>query len=242
VERTTGTYLTNRHTRHTIAKLSLLSQPPVRVRPAEGSAGVLVINGLDEGASRWVEIEPLLFQREGSEERIAFRQDAQGHVTHLFARGHTPGAFDRAAWYQNPAFHQILLGICLVTFLTVIVGWPLAALIRRLRGSPAQVAPAVRQARRLAFGVSMLNLMFLVLVMTLTSTLSLQFGVPTGLKLLFVVPLLTSAMTILLPIVGARASAVSRSALARGHYVLVTLAALAFVWFLNYWNLLGFRF
>jgi hypothetical protein len=29
---------------------------------------------------------------------------------------------------------------------------------------------------------------------------------------------------------------------ARVHYTLVTLAALAFVWFLNYWNLLGWRF
>jgi hypothetical protein len=29
---------------------------------------------------------------------------------------------------------------------------------------------------------------------------------------------------------------------ARIHYSLVALAALAFVWFLNYWNLLGFRY
>jgi hypothetical protein len=26
------------------------------------------------------------------------------------------------------------------------------------------------------------------------------------------------------------------------HYTLVTAAAIAFVWFLNYWNLLGWRF
>jgi hypothetical protein len=28
----------------------------------------------------------------------------------------------------------------------------------------------------------------------------------------------------------------------RAHYTLVTVAALAFVWFLNFWNLLGWRF
>jgi hypothetical protein len=213
----------------------------VRVQPVEGSAGTLLISGLDEEPSRWMEITPLLFQREGSEERIAFREDGNERVTHLFARGHTPGAFDRAAWYQDPALHQILLGVCPLTFLTVIAGWPLAALIRRLR-RPAQFAPAVRQARWVALGVSALNPLFLVLVVTLTSTLSLEFGVPSSVKLLFVVPLLTSAITILLPILGARAWAASRSALARGHYALVTLAAFAFVWFLNCWNLLGFRF
>ena len=30
-------------------------------------------------------------------------------------------------------------------------------------------------------------------------------------------------------------------ALARAHYAMVTLGALAFIWFLNYWNLLGWR-
>jgi hypothetical protein len=29
---------------------------------------------------------------------------------------------------------------------------------------------------------------------------------------------------------------------ARVHYTMVTVAAVAFVWFLNYWNLLGWRF
>jgi sulfite exporter TauE/SafE len=28
----------------------------------------------------------------------------------------------------------------------------------------------------------------------------------------------------------------------RAYYTLVTVAAVAFVWFLNYWNLLGWRF
>ena len=31
------------------------------------------------------------------------------------------------------------------------------------------------------------------------------------------------------------------SALRRVHYTVVSLAALAFLWFLNYWNLLGWR-
>jgi len=29
---------------------------------------------------------------------------------------------------------------------------------------------------------------------------------------------------------------------ARAYYTLVTIAAVAFVWFLNYWNLLGWRY
>ena len=241
VERVSGTYLTNRHARHTIGKLSLLSAPPVRVQVAEEGAGELTVTGLDEEPSRWVGIEPLLFQREGSEERIAFRENENGYITHLLVRGHTPGAFDKAAWYQNPIFHQVLLGVCLLIFLTVVIGWPLAALIRRLRDSSIQFAPAVQQARWLAFGVSGLNLLFLVLMVVLTNAYPLQFGVPVGVKVLFVLPLLTTAMTVGLPILRARAWAESWSTLGRVQYALVTLAGFVFTWFLNYWNLLGFQ-
>ena len=242
--RVRGTYLTNRRARHTIGKLSLLSAPPVRVRPAEDSAGVLTVIGLHGGSepSRWVEIEPLVFQREGAEERIAFGEDESGRVSHLFARGHTPGAFDKAAWYQNPAFHQALLAGCMLIFLTVVVGWPLAAVIRRVGGRTAQFAPAVRRARWLAFGVSILSPLFLVLVTVLTGVYPLQFGVPWGVKALLIVPLLTTALTAALPILGLRAWAESWSPLGRAQYALVTLAGVAYIWFLNYWNLLGFRF
>ncbi len=246
VEEVAGTYLTTRHARHSIAKLSLLSQPPVRVRPVEGEPGVVTVSGLGhgeaEGPSRWVEIEPLLFQRQGSEERIAFGTQKDGRVTHLFARQRTPGAFDKAAWYQTPAFHQLLVGACLLIFLTAAVGMPLAGPIRRLLGRPTALAPAVRQARWLAFGVGVLNLLFMVLVTTLTSVYPLQFGVPLGLKALFVVPLLTTAMAIALPVLGVRAWSAAWPTLGRVHYALVTLASFAFIWFLTVWNLLGFRF
>jgi CubicO group peptidase (beta-lactamase class C family) len=242
LDRVNGTYLTNRYARHSVAKLSLLSQPPVRVQPAEEIPGLLVVTGLGEGTTRWVEVKPMVFQREGSEERIAFGEDGRGRITHLFARGHTPGAFDRAAWYQNPAFHQVLLGVCLLIFLTVVLGWPLVALIRRLSGRSRELIPAVRQARWLASGVSVLNVAFLVLAVILISTQPLQFGVPTEVKVLFILPLVTLVMTIGLPILGARAWGRSWSGLGRAQYVLVTVAAFAFSWFLNYWNLLGFRF
>jgi hypothetical protein len=61
-------------------------------------------------------------------------------------------------------------------------------------------------------------------------------------KALLVVPLLTTMMTIALPILGVRAWSGSWSILGRMQYVLVTVAGVGFTWFLHYWNLLGFRF
>jgi len=240
-----GTYLTNRHARHTIAKLALLSQPPVQVRAAARESGLLEITGLGYGepgsVSRWVEIEPLVFQRQGSEERIAFGEDERGRITHLFSRGHTPGAYDRAAWYQSPTFHQLLVAGCLLVFLSVVVGSPLAALVRRLIGRSRELDRPVRQARRLATAVSVLNAVFLVVALLLISTRPLQYGVPLGVKAIFVLPLITTGMTAAMPVLLARAWRAEWSLLGRAHYGAVTAAAAAFVWFLAHWNLLGFR-
>ena len=60
---------------------------------------------------------------------------------------------------------------------------------------------------------------------------------------LLCIPLLTTALAIGLPILTALVWENKCGSVAwRLYYSLVTLAALAFVWFLNYWNLLGFRF
>jgi hypothetical protein len=61
--------------------------------------------------------------------------------------------------------------------------------------------------------------------------------------LLLVVPLVTTGLTVLLVLFTFHAwRANSWSFPARVHYSLVTVAALGFVWFLAYWNLLGFHY
>lgn len=65
---------------------------------------------------------------------------------------------------------------------------------------------------------------------------------PTYVKTLFVLPLLTAAMTIALPVMGVRGWSASWSIMGRVHYTLLTLANVAFTWFLHTWNLLGFHF
>ncbi len=58
-----------------------------------------------------------------------------------------------------------------------------------------------------------------------------------------VIPLLTTGLAVALGIHTLLAWRGRYWSLAgRLHYTLVTLGALAFVWWLNYWNLLGFHF
>jgi Beta-lactamase len=48
------------------------------------TSGVPSRKDLDGGEQRWVEVAPLLFQAEGGDEHITFRQDSEGNVQYLF--------------------------------------------------------------------------------------------------------------------------------------------------------------
>lgn len=91
--------------------------------------------------------------------------------------------------------------------------------------------------------MSALYVLFLIgMVIVLGDTLRM-YGVPPLLPFVLVLPLLAVVLTI-----GALGFTVlvwrNRywGVIGRVHYTLVTLMSLAFIWFLNYWNLLGFRF
>ena len=69
------------------------------------------------------------------------------------------------------------------------------------------------------------------------------FGVSLTFRLVLALPVLATALTVAALVYTVLAWKDRFWGLAgRVHYTLVTVAAVAFVWFLNYWNLLGWRF
>ena len=93
-------------------------------------------------------------------------------------------------------------------------------------------------------GISVLNLLFLVGTMMMLTSLGFpRFGVTLTNRIILGLGVLSAGLT---------AGALVYTVLAwkngywgiafRTYYTLVTVAAVAFVWFLNYWNLLGWRY
>ena len=200
-------------------------------------------DGLIFLSKQWVEVEPMVFHEVGGQQTLVFREDSQGCITHMFVSGWPVMAFVKLAWYESSMFHYILLGVSMVLFLSVLA-WPIGALRNRLKGKKKAGVLRSRQARWVAGGVSALYVLFLIgMVIVLSDTTSLMYGVPPLLPFVLVLPLLAAVLTI-----GALCFTVLAwrnrywGVAGRVHYTLVTVAALGFIWFLNYWNLLGFRF
>ncbi|MCC6187725.1 MAG: beta-lactamase family protein [Anaerolineales bacterium] len=198
------------------------------------------------GEWRFVEVEPLYFRQVDDLFGLAFREDNRGHITHLFFDRFPNVAFEKLVWYETRGFHMgLALGSVLI-FLSVIPAGLLRFIRDRRPSRDRKPAPrGAHVAHGVILGISVLNLLFLV---------GFALGVPELERNILLDPPLIMKLALGLGVLSAvlTAGALVYTVLAwknrywgiagRGYYTLVTVAAVAFVWFLNYWNLLGWRY
>jgi hypothetical protein len=188
-------------------------------------------------------VEPLYFRQVDGQFAMVFREDDRGRINHMFANVTPMFAFEKLNWYETPAFNIALLLGSLVIFLSMM----LVALVRFIRnrrlGSDSNPAPrGVRLANWLILAISALNLLFVVGTALWGNPFPV-FGVSMIYKIVLGLGVLSAALTVGALVYTALAWKDGYWGVAfRTYYTLVTVAAIAFVWFLNFWNLLGWRF
>jgi CubicO group peptidase (beta-lactamase class C family) len=198
------------------------------------------------GDWRFVEVEPLYFRQVDGPFGIAFAEDDQGRITRLSTDLMPQFAFEKVDWYETRGFH---IALALASVLIFLVTIPVVSIrfIRDRRSGDGKAAPRVaRVGYWLILGICVLNLLFLVglvvwgispIMVTPVQSLSLMTKIVLGLGVLSAVLTVGALVYAVLAWKNSYWSIGSRA-----YYSLVTVAAVAFVWFLNYWNLLGWRF
>jgi CubicO group peptidase (beta-lactamase class C family) len=195
------------------------------------------------GEWRFVEVEPLYFRQVDAPFHIVFREDDRGHITHLFTDYTPQFGFEKLNWYETPGSNMALFLGCVLLFLsTILIALVLAIRNRRLSGERKPSPRGTRLAEGIILGICVLNLLFMVGSFLWNNPYP-SFGVSLNFQIALGLGVLAAALT-----VGALVNAVLAwknkywGIAGRAYYTLVTVAAVAFVWFLNYWNLLGWRF
>jgi CubicO group peptidase (beta-lactamase class C family) len=243
IQKLSGTYRYNRYPHHTLEKLAAVFGEAPEVPIIAGKDGTLSIYVPENKA---VEVEPLFFRTLSSDTSMTFGQDKRGRITYMFLGDSAFGALEKLAWYETKDFQVKLVVFCTLVFfwasVVALIGW----LIRRTRKQLSKTSKIARLAQFLAVLVSALNLIFLIgiaLVVLNTDFWEFFFGVPPAAFALLLIPPLTTGLTLGLLVFTVLAWKNQYwSVIKRVQYSLITLAALGFVSFLNYWNLLGFRF
>ena len=237
-DRFVGAYKSTRSSYTTLEKYATLS-PAVEVKnPGDGT----LILATPWGEWSFIEEEPLYFRKVDGPFHVLFREDDQGHIAYLFTDYTPMMAFEKVQWYETLGFNMPLLLVSLLLFLSML----LVALIRAIRNrrTSGDQNPASRGARVsywLIIGIAILNLLFV--VGNVLWGEQIVFGVPLIYKVVLGLGVLSAALTVGALVYTGLAWKNSYWGVAfRAYYTLVTVAAVAFVWFLNYWNLLGWRY
>jgi hypothetical protein len=188
-----------------------------------------------------VEVEPLYFRQVDGPFSLLFIEDDRGRITQMYTDLQPQYAAKRAPWYELPSFNMPLVMVSVLLFISMLIVAPLQAVINLRRGGGTR--PASRTVRWILVAISFLNLVFLFGMLFGYHPPTELHGVALPIKLLLTTTVMSALLTAgaLVYIILAWKNGYWGIA-SRLYYTLVTVAALAFVWFLNQWNLLGWRF
>ena len=226
----TGLYSPTRSPQTTLQKLTQLFMPlyrPITVKNPESSVLELTLPFNPTAPLRWLEVELNVFQREDGKDTLVMKNG------YLFLDSVAPKGFVHLNWLQQ-LVHQLWFPLaCLVVLI-------IATVFTRV----------VLRSQVNAYGfwltltTTILALVFIVglAIFLLTGIGEFAYGnTPRIIMIILVIPLLLIPLTLgeaiftLLP-------QSSGTALMRSSTALVTLATLALLAWLNYWNLLGWCF
>ncbi len=190
---------------------------------------------------QFVALEPLLFQSLDGRDKMTFRTDAEGRVTYLFLDSAPHFALEKIPWYETPVFNLVLLGMCLLTFVSVLLLGFVGTVLRWRRKRREANADPIPALARIWEGIT--TMLFVIATGVLALHLQ-QLAYETKPSIYIWLALLLRASLASIGTLGFAIVAWRHrywSLVGRIHYTVVALGAVAFVWLLNTWNLLGFR-
>lgn len=242
LKRYEGSYRSDGYPKRTLEKINLLfssSSFRLQLQPDGTLSNPKTLKSpnplsLEEG-------EPLVLQHKGYPYScwIFAEADSKGKVTKLIT---VNAVINKLSWYESNTFHWLLMSSFIIIFLSGLVV-SFLAMINFPGNSSHQLAQAFAG---IICGLNLVGAVGMLILYPLTKKnyrLQWQFGLPKIVPISLGIFLLTSFLALGLPVVAILAWMNSEwSLLEQLHYSVVSLFALGLIPFLNYWNLLGFRY
>lgn len=193
------------------------------------------------GNDKFKLIGPLLFEKDGGNERLGFRTDENAVITHLF-KGSAAIAWDRLTFFETSRCYLILLGVSGGIFLLSVLLTPYMIYRYRIKKEGHRL---VLSAYWLSGAVSFINIASMaLLVWTLFRAIYISFfwTLPTGFELVLVLPIISGIVALILAGLTLQLWIKKYGRIFERIFLsTVIIGCLFYAYFLNYWNLLGFH-
>lgn len=229
-----------------LSATSFLGQADISVDSKDHTIYLDDIKGTDGEPIHFREVAPMVFRNVNGSEKLAFGNDYAGHRIvysdfpfEVFQPIH--GVLDRKI--PNYSIVGLSVGVIVLTLL----GWPVAAMIRKHYGRPLVLESNLKRLRRLVFAVCFLDVAFIAVLATLSGRLFSAGGLgASGDKWLFLLELLGifAGIGALIAVWSALKnwSDTNRWIWSRIWSVLLAFGCVGFFWFIFHWNFLTFHF
>lgn len=237
LSRFTGTYAPARVSQTDFTKLAKLVQC---LSIGTDSDGYLTTRAAALPATRWRQVEPLIFREVDGHRTLVFREDGKGNILDLCWSPFGVVAWQKQSLIEHPIFQFGMLMIFAFTLFAGAVGIPIAAFLQR-RQPKAPGSMRIRVVAWLVCCVFLIGLILLAVVMADPNEIA--FGVPSLLTTALGFWLLGGILTVpLLRFTGQAWRRREWKPAERYCLTLITGAALGWIAWLYHWNLLGWHY
>ena len=241
LKRYEGSYRSDGYTKRTLEKISVLFSTSSFRLQLQPDGTLTNPKTLESPNPVYLEeSEPLVLQvKDSPYSQVLAQADSQGKITNLISNN---AVFNKLAWYETNTFHWILFVLFLLIFISGLVVSILA-----LVNFPGNFSHQLAQVfAGIICGLNLIavgGLLALYQIAKQNYRLRLIYGLPKIVPICLGILLLTSVLAVGLAVLAIMPWINHDwSLLEKLHYSLISLTAIGFVRWLDYWNLLGFRY
>lgn len=238
-----GIYRPSQTAEHTLVKMEALAMGDLEIKADQN--GELIVTVLGEQdiyggfpkVSRWVETEPLLFRRIDKERYMAFQENEEGEIINLASASGYHGAFVKIPWYESSQVQTYLLIAYIAVFLAAII----INTIKFIKGerNPLQISGFIS----LLFIIGLFGAVYTLFLHRIAGFPAFAFGVSLAAQIMLTSLLVASVLSIgfLIVLIGSWLIGKIETS-GKVLYSIVMLSFIGAVYWLNYWNLLGYNY
>ncbi|UNC92320.1 serine hydrolase domain-containing protein [Candidatus Contubernalis alkaliaceticus] len=254
LEKFNGVYRPVQTAEHTLVKLEALVMGEIRVREDKGRLTIKpmgmgdVYGGFDE-VTQWEQIEQYLFRQKDDEAYLAFGTDETGRINYLFSGSGYHGSYYRIPWYETAKVQLVVLGLLVSIFLLNIILWPIRIIKKDKANVRCSIKKPLQYAGWSAFVISLLNISGLTLLLyelfikQIAGLPAFAFGVSSLAKVMLGLLIITMVVSGVF-FIALLAGLIKRRYMIRECVYLLGTAVgfIVFYLWLDYWNILGFKY
>lgn len=222
-----------------IMKIYALFEPDMKIKDNKDGTLTLheVTSAKEEITTTLVEKEDGVFLREDGRGNFAFKLDKDGNVIYAF-NDISHNSFEKIKFFEERVFNVLILAITIVTLIINII-----SIVRR-KNKNIELPKIIKSFKLSNLIIQLFNVVgffgnvILATIMLLNNNFNLAYSLYIFLSLLILSTLMVICNVILLIYLLVKKSGLRKEKI---YYIVMTLINLAFVWFLYYFNFLGYN-